>query len=341
MKNDNLHIDDTLLARFLLGETNIQERDFVIDWIDQKKENRKYVDQLEAVWLESGKIKPQPIPVNKKIAWSSLSKRIDEYETNFSPNLKKYSRLRIVIYSSIAASILALIGIFNWYSNETAYSKQFVLENTTKESFMEVLPDGSEIYLNYSSNINYVLTENNQRVINLKGEAYFKVKRDTNKPFIVNAGIGGVKVLGTSFLVKLRENGDIAVDVSSGKVELFKPNKAQTDTLHLVLTKDEGGLISNQQDTIIRISSNSSAFFWVDKRLSFRNKQLKEIFKVLEACYNIEIKIEDPEVNDLYYTSTFIDNDAEEVIKVISETHNLSYTKEENVFTILVPQKNE
>ncbi|PXY02188.1 hypothetical protein DF185_05960 [Marinifilum breve] len=341
MKSDNQHIDDTLLAKFLLGETNQKEQRLIIDWIDEKEENRKHLDQLENLWLESGKLKPRPIPVNKKLAWSILSKRMDEHEASLSPTIPKHSKFKIAIYTSIAASILALIGIFNWYTKDTDQSDQFLLANNTNETLKEILPDGSEIYLNESAKISYESTDKNQRIVNLEGEAFFNVKRDTSQPFIVHAGIGGVKVLGTSFQVKRKKNGDIAVDVSSGKVELFRPNKAKTDTLHLILIKDEGGLISNEQDTIIRVSSNSSAFFWVDKRLSFRNKQLKEVFKVLEACYDIEIISDDPKINAKYYTSSFIDNDAEEVIKVISDTYKLSYTKEDNTFTLFSPQTNE
>ena len=338
MKSDNQHIDDTLLAKFLLGETSKEEQDIVINWLDEKQENRKHLDQLETVWLKSGKLNPRPIPVNKKLAWSILSKRMDQYEANLSPSISKYSRFKIAIYTAVAASVLAFIGIFNWYSNQSAESEKFLLANNTNETLKEILPDGSEIYLNESAKISYETNINQQRIVHLKGEAFFNVKRDTLRPFIVHAGIGGVKVLGTSFQVKERKNGDIVVDVSSGKVELFRPNKANNDTLHLILVKDESGLISNQKDTIIRVTSNSSAFFWVDKRLSFRNKPLKEVFEVLEICYNIEIISDDPEINANYYTSTFIDNDAEEVIKVISKTYQLSYTKKDNVFTITSSQ---
>ncbi|NOU61899.1 FecR family protein [Marinifilum caeruleilacunae] len=341
MKSDNLHIDDSLLAKFLLGETTSKERGIIIDWLDEKQENRDQLDQLESVWLESGKLKPKPIPVNKTLAWSILSRRMDEHEASLSPSSKKYSSFKIAIYTAVAASVLAFIGIFNWYSNQPAEIEQFVLANNSTETLKEILPDGSEICLNESAQIRYETNKNQQRIVHLEGEAFFSVKRDTLRPFIVHAGIGGVKVLGTSFQVKERANGDIAVDVSSGKVELFRTNRATNDTLHLVLVKDESGLISNLQDTIIRVSSNSSAFFWVDQRLSFRNKPLKEVFEILEVCYNVEIISDDPEINDKYYTSSFIDNDVEEVIEVISNTYQFSYAKENNVITITSNDSNE
>ncbi|MDM8158339.1 FecR domain-containing protein [Labilibaculum sp. K2S] len=341
MKNNNLHISDTFLAKFLLGETNKEEQSMVIGWLEEKHENRKHLDQLERVWLESGKLNPHPISVNKKIAWTKLSFRLDQYEKTLSPSIQRFSRFRIALISSAAAFILVLFGIFNWYSDDYTQTEEFLLTNTSQSTLQNSLPDGSEIYLNRLSQISYHTSKAGLRIAELKGEAFFHVKRDTLRPFIIHAGIGGVKVLGTSFTMKIKENGDIAVDVNSGKVELFRPNKARTDTLHLILTNNEGGLISNQQDTIIRLANNSSAFFWVDKRLSFRNKPLKEVFKVLESCYHITINSDNPKINNLYYSSSFIDEDPENVIKVISKTFNLTYSRKENTFIISDLKKNE
>ncbi len=341
MKNNNQHIDDTLLTKFLSGETHKDEQKMLISWLEGKKENRERLDQLEQVWLESGKLKPRPIFVNKVLAWSKLSDRIKQHEKTASASIQGYSRFRVALISSVAASILVLIGLFNWYVDDASQRTDFLLANTSQSSLQDSLPDGSEIYLNPHAEISYQETTNLQRIVKLKGEAFFNVKRDTLRPFIIQAGVGGVKVLGTSFQVKIKENGDIAVEVRSGRVELFRPNKTKTDTLHLILTKDEAGLISNQQDTIIRVASNSSAFFWLNKRLSFRNKQLKDVFQVLEACYPIEIKIDDPSIGELYYSSSFIDDEIEEIIQVISESFNLTYLKEEDTFTLFHLKKND
>lgn len=338
MKNDNQHINDTILAKFLLGETSQEEQRFIISWLDEKEENRRHLDQLEQTWLESGKLNPRPISVNKKLAWTKLSIRMNQYEKALSPSIQRFSRFRIALISTVAASILILIGIFNWYLDDATQQDELLLTNNSQSTLQDSLPDGSEIYLNSLSQISYHSSKL-ERIVELKGEAFFHVKRDSLRPFIVHAGIGGVKVLGTSFTMKIKENGDVAVDVNSGKVELFLPNKAKTDSLHLILTNNEAGLISNQEDTIIRLTSNSSAFFWVDRRLVFRNKPLKEVFEILETCYKIEIKSDNPAVNNMYYSSTFIDEDAEKVIKVISNTFNLIYTKKDTTFTISRSEK--
>lgn len=341
MKNNNQHINDTLLAKFLSGETKKDEQKMIMSWLEEKEENRKHLDQLEKLWLESGKLKPRPIFVNKALAWTKLSYKIKQYEKIASPSIQRYSKFKITLVSSVAASILAFIGLFNWYVNDTGQASEFLLANNSQVRLLDSLPDGSEVYLNQLAEISYQTNKQNQRVVKLKGQAFFNVKRDTLRPLIIHAGVGGIKVLGTSFQVKIKANGDIAVDVSSGRVELFKPNQTKTDTLHLILTKDEAGLISKAQDTILPVASNSSAFFWLDKRLSFRNKQLKEVFEVLEACYQINIRFDDPSIGQFYYSSSFIDEEAEKIIQVISKTYNLTYLKEGDTFTLSELKKNE
>lgn len=341
MKNNKQHINDTFLAKFLLGETNKEEQKIVMSWLEEKDENRKHLDQLEQLWLESGKLKPRPIPVDKQLAWSKLTKRIQHYEKKDSPTIQRFSKFKLSLIVSAAASVLILIGLFNGYWDSTSIHDETIFANTSQTVLHDTLPDGSEIHLNQLAKLSYHNSNTKERIVTLSGEAFFSVKRDTLRPFIVHAGIGGVKVLGTSFKVKIEDNGDIAVDVKSGRVELFKPNNTKTDTLHLILNKNEGGMISGQQDTIIQLSSNASAFFWLDKRLSFRNKKLKDVFMSLELCYGVKIKTSDQHINNLYYSSSFVDEDVEKVIQVISKTFNLTYTREGNTFTLSVLEKNE
>ncbi|TKG97314.1 FecR family protein [Puteibacter caeruleilacunae] len=333
MTHKNKHIDDGRLASFLLGELDQEEQKQIIDWLDDSEGNRRYLDQLEQVWLETGKLDPRPISVNKYKGWQKLSNRIKYFEQGESRSRRNPATKRLLIYTSIAASALILIGIFSLlkvYKPEP----QYIVDNNKPTVLHNTLPDGTVVSLNRNAQITYDTADDNQRTVKLQGEAYFKVKRDTLRPFIVNAGIGGVKVLGTSFNVKIRENNDIAVTVNSGKVELFYPEQNTNDTVRMILVHNEEALISLKQNNIVRLASNSSALFWLDKRLSFRNNSLKEVFSALETCYKVEIISENDLINNLSYSSAFIDKDFDYIIKVIAETLNFNYSKNGNTYTI-------
>lgn len=172
MKNDNQHINDTILAKFLLGETSQEEQRFIISWLDEKEENRRHLDQLEQTWLESGKLNPRPISVNKKLAWTKLSIRMNQYEKALSPSIQRFSRFRIALISTVAASILILIGIFNWYLDDATQQDELLLTNNSQSTLQDSLPDGSEIYLNSLSQISYHSSKL-ERIVELKGKHSF------------------------------------------------------------------------------------------------------------------------------------------------------------------------
>jgi hypothetical protein len=80
MNNLPKNIDDKKLISFLLGELSLNERKAVQTWIDASIENKNYVEKNRKIWIEIGKLKPQPIIVDTDNAWQKLSSRIEKQE---------------------------------------------------------------------------------------------------------------------------------------------------------------------------------------------------------------------------------------------------------------------
>ncbi|MEI6436836.1 MAG: hypothetical protein WCP32_18580, partial [Bacteroidota bacterium] len=72
-----MDIDDNLLLQYLLGNVNETVRNQVAKWLEADSMNRKRLDQLEALWLETGKLDPPPVPVDLSKAWDRMSSRIE------------------------------------------------------------------------------------------------------------------------------------------------------------------------------------------------------------------------------------------------------------------------
>src|SRR5690606_9914983 len=90
------------------------------------------------------------------------------------------------------------------------------------------LPDGSVVWLNKGAKLSYLKGFKNfyDREVNLSGEAFFDVKPNAEKPFIIETANTATRVLGTSFNVKT--NGEnVAVSVFSGKVSFKELNQAK------------------------------------------------------------------------------------------------------------------
>ncbi len=108
----------------------------------------------------------------------------------------------------IAATLLILAGIYMVIFFLTRPAGEVVIA-AVNGNITDTIPDGTIITLHQGSTLAYSQDFNeNERRIRLSGEAFFEVTRDTAKPFVVEAGGAGVKVLGTSFLVSVRSEGE-------------------------------------------------------------------------------------------------------------------------------------
>ncbi|KQB42609.1 FecR family protein [Flavobacterium aquidurense] len=83
------------------------------------------------------------------------------------------------------------------------------------------LSDGTRVWLNENSEIEYPVTFlKHERTVTLKGEAFFEVKRDPSRPFIITSGAIKTTVLGTSFNINAYNNDKPEVNVRTGKVRV-------------------------------------------------------------------------------------------------------------------------
>jgi ferric-dicitrate binding protein FerR (iron transport regulator) len=170
-----------------------------------------------------------------------------------------------------------------------------------------VLPDGTDLWLNAESKIKYSIpfTRENRQV-ELTGEAFLKVVKNENAPFIVNAGIASVKVLGTQFNIKAypdEENLEIALTEGSvGFTGALADGKKAIATLapsdFLAMNKTTGQVILQNKNLNKHIS-------WVKNTIIFDETQMSEVARTLERWYGIKVIIADAEINKYRFTTTF------------------------------------
>jgi transmembrane sensor len=90
------------------------------------------------------------------------------------------------------------------------------------------LPDGSHLTLNTGTRVTVAFIDRQRRLQLEAGEALFEVVPDAHRPFLVYAGSGLVRALGTVFSVYLRDTGHVSVLVAEGKVQLASVATQQT-----------------------------------------------------------------------------------------------------------------
>lgn len=221
-------------------------------------------------------------------------------------------------FFKITAAAVILIGLV--ISLQFFTSPKTVVHVAAKGEKREVLlHDGSLVILNSNSTISYPQEFGDTRDVQLKGQAYFKVKRDTTKPFIVNTKSLQVKVLGTSFDVNTNAYNVPKVSVVSGKVQVTN-NSNKSD--RLIITKNQQATLANKK--LLKTQEDSKhQIAWTQNIIRLENTSLKETARILENWYDIKIEFKEKQLENLTISGKFKDEKLQNVLKSLTLLKNL------------------
>ncbi len=245
-------------------------------------------------------------------------------------SIKKDKKI-IPLWFKIAASVIVVCGaVFLFNNTLTRESLNLIVKTTGVGDKKEILlPDGSKVWLNAQSELKYDQNFNKKnREISLTGEAYFEVKRNTNKPFIICSQNIRTTVLGTTFNIKAYDNdNDIAVSVVNGKVAVEENNTK------LILTKNQLALYDKNTQklefsALYDVTNNTS---WKDGRLKFNSEPLDKVAKVIQRNFETNIHLSD-KVKDCLISADFTDMPLKKIIKIIEEIINSKTTFKDNTY---------
>ncbi|TCN53059.1 DUF4974 domain-containing protein [Flavobacterium circumlabens] len=181
------------------------------------------------------------------------------------------------------------------------------------------LPDHSEVVLNSGSEIQYKKWNwDNNRHLELKGEAYFKVAK--GRRFEVQTNLGKVTVLGTQFNVKARKNS-FDIVCYEGRV---KVNYGNTQIL---LTHGQGVRFENGKQLNRKIQTSQPE--WMDNEISFYQENIKSLLDEVQRQYNITIELNTKDTTALF-TGKLPAHDLEVALQIISTTYHLEARKVSN-----------
>ena len=213
-------------------------------------------------------------------------------------------------YLRIAAIIVFALGVyFSFFFNSITTINTQIAEKTIIE-----LPDHSQVTLNALSSIEYREKDwDENRSLNLNGEAYFKVAK--GKTFDVKTTTGTITVVGTEFNVKNREHY-FEVQCFEGIV------KVKSDTIIRQLIAGNTFKIYKGRFTeskTVLISPN-----WSNNKSSFENIELSDVFSELERQYNIQITTDNINLKRMF-SGAFTHENIENALKSITKPMNLSF----------------
>ncbi len=162
--------------------------------------------------------------------------------------------------------------------------------------FQYTLSDGTQVWLNSDSELRFPATfSENERRVALRGEAFFDVKKDTCRQFVVALPEGDITVYGTRFVVASYQGSALSAVLVQGSIGFTTPAGRQV-RLHpsdrMVYESGSGDIRVEQVDTVLYTS-------WLKKMFVFRNQPLGEIMTTLSRWYDFDIIFADGELRDI------------------------------------------
>lgn len=160
------------------------------------------------------------------------------------------------------------------------------------------LADGTKVALNSSSSLRYPeIFVGDERVVSLRGEAYFEVAKSA-KPFWVKVGNMAVKVYGTSFNINTHVKGKVQTVLVEGKVGISVFGGEE----YLLSSSQLAEFDLNKSTIKIRDVDLFPYIAWTKGELVFESERLETIMETLSLWYNMEVFYTNEQVKDLHFT---------------------------------------
>lgn len=279
--------------------------------------------------------------IKKDKIWDLTS----QYKENYEPNHDKgwaSMQQKMAAESRPEAKVVRMLGARRWLRVAAifalfvggAFIFQQVLQDdlqtlATNDGIQEIeLSDGTKVWVNENSELRYPEAfGEDERVVYLKGEAFFDVAKNPNKPFRIEVEDAHVKVLGTSFNVRSHDTEDfVEVQVETGKV-MFAAAKNKPMALSAM---DKATFDKNAAKVEQTRDENSNACAWKRDELRFNNTPLNEVFDLMERFYKIELTIENTDILNCQdpFTTRLNKASLQKAITALSATYDVEFVEQ-------------
>lgn len=195
-----------------------------------------------------------------------------------------------------------------------------------------VLADGTKVWLNADSEIKYpVVFKGDKRVVYLKGEAYFDVTKNKEKPFIVKTDNIDVKVYGTEFNVNTHRENLVQTTLVEGSVSVKARGKQE-----VMITPSQMAEL-NVKDGILNVKNVDVENFvaWKNGEYVFEDETLNVILQELSLWYDVEVFYMNKDAKNLRFSGYLKKYDSiDKILKFIEKTTHVKFEVKTNAIYV-------
>lgn len=288
-----------LAAKYLSGDIDSTERRELMEWVAESDANQAFFDEMIHLWGLTGDA-DKAFDADTGPAWDKVAARINQGQAQ--PPVVEVPKTgdpggRIIPLSinrrllQIAAILLPILLLGGWWLLQPKADQDRLIVSTQDTEVIS-LPDGSRIWLNKNSSLHFQ-EDFKERRVELVGEAYFEIARDTTRPFEIYSGETITRVLGTSFNIRAYPDEEkVQLTVTTGLVE-FEEKEDREDKI--LVPAGEAAVYLRQEKTVQSVSSlGSNALAWKNRSIQADNIPLGDFLQTLSNYFDRKIVADDP-----------------------------------------------
>jgi ferric-dicitrate binding protein FerR (iron transport regulator) len=306
---------DDLIGKVLAGEGTTSEREQLEFWCNLHPDNRKYFDQTKTIFNNASTLQVKE-RFDSDAAWQKVRSQLQHSKkTTPSRTVQLWPALRI------AAGLALLVALGYWIYSTTQNVPIVTEVIADKTTAKDTLPDGTTAFLNKKSSITFAVDKKTgTRKVELKGEGFFEVKHEEEKPFVIEAEETIVRDLGTAFNVKAYPDQDtVEVVVQSGVVQFYTAHDPGIN-----LSAGETGLYSKRTKSFTRLMrADTNVFAYKTGVFAFHSTDLRSVVDRINEVYDSQISLGSEKIGDCRLTVNFNNEQLDTIVEVIAETLSL------------------
>ena len=275
-----------------------------------EKQNKK-ITYTHSVVLPGKKMATLTLSTGEQVALTDSLPQLEERGMVIS-----HSEEKALVYNQVQDSISA----------EMVYNAVTVPRGG---EYKLALSDGTIVWLNSDSYIRYpVRFSGNTRQVELRGEAYFEVAKNSEKPFIVRMKEYNIRVTGTQFNARSYSNEETATTLVQGSVQIEKGGSVSK------LSPGQQAILKDGQVQVRKVDVESY-IAWRTGDFSFTQCRLENILDELARWYDVDVFYMNQQVKDYHFSAWFKRSSSiSEVIAILEKTKKISLDLKGRMLTV-------
>lgn len=310
---------EEILPRYCSGEATIEECRMVEEWIGQSDENYRIVKQMYTIDQVMGTVQMES-KVDAEKALASVCGR-----------MTKKSKVNMFTLLQRVAAILFIPLLIVWgiehFTPRTELAQMIEVKTNPGMTTTVDLPDGSKVFLNSESSLTYPsFFSKDKRNVQLKGEAFFEVRKDPEHGFIVSTpNHTQIEVLGTTFNVEAFERDSfISTTLVDGKVRFAYQKNRQPAA---VVMKPGQKLLYNTTSSQVKLiqTNGETETAWKDGKIVFQATPLPIALRMLEKRFNVTFVLSNDRLRGEAFNGSFTNQRLERILQIFKISSNIKW----------------